>query len=143
MLRSGSNRSVQKSLLTVNPAVIIRTERSGFLYNVTERISARRATHGLLRSKYPPLKMPRCRAEFVECHGADIRLWEKSRIVTERISTATNVTERCGLIKPLRKKTLRGHILTPCTSLIITSSDPRLLLLLPLLLLVFYATATA
>ena len=35
---------------------------------------------------------------------SDIRSWEKSRIVTERITAATNVTERCGLIEPLRKK---------------------------------------
>ena len=32
-----------------------------------------------------------------------------------RISAATNVTERCGLIEPPRKKPLRGYVLTPCT----------------------------
>ena len=30
-LRNGSNRSVEKTLFTVNRAVIVRTERSGFL----------------------------------------------------------------------------------------------------------------
>ena len=39
----------------------------------------------------------------MERSGSDTRFWEKSRIVTERISAATNVTERCGLIEPLRK----------------------------------------
>ena len=62
------------------------TERSGFFQCVTER------------------------------SGSDICFREKSRIVTERIPAATNVTERCGLIEPLRKKQLRGYILTPYAS---------------------------
>ena len=45
-------------------------------------------------------------------------MWEKSRIVTERISAGTNLTERRGSIEVLRKKTLRGYILTPYTSLV-------------------------
>ena len=49
--------------------------------------------------------------------GSDIGLGEKSRIVTGRMSAATNVTQRCGLIEPLRKKPPRGYLLTPYTSL--------------------------
>ena len=50
------------------------------------------------------------------CYGADIRFfWEKSRIVTERISATTKITERCDLIEPLRIKPLSGYILTPYT----------------------------
>ena len=48
------------------------------------------------------------------------------RKVTDCQSAATNLTERCGLIEPLRERPLRGYILTPYTSLIKTD---RMLLL--------------
>ena len=118
-LRSGLNRSVEKSLFTVSTAQLqsIRCE-AFFFHDVTERISAHREIHGLLRSGYTPLTMSRSGADFSSVRsGSDVRFWEKSRIVTERISAATNVTERCGLIKPLR-----GYILTPYTSLPFTDN---------------------
>ena len=61
-----------------NRTFIIRTERSVFVYNVTERISARRETRGLLRSGYPPLKMSQSGADFfyVLRSGADIRRYK-------------------------------------------------------------------
>ena len=56
--------------------------------------------HGLVRSGYPALNMSRSGADFFECvterSGADIRLRGKSRIFTQRISAATNVTDYCG-----------------------------------------------
>ena len=67
--------------------------------------------------------MPQSGADFFSCvsdrSGSDTRFWEQSRIVAERIPAATTVTERCGLIEPLRKKTLHGYIITPYTSLVI------------------------
>lgn len=121
--RSGSNRSVEKMCFTCfNRAVIIRPERSRSLYKITERISARRANHGL----------------FAECISALENVTEGSgffRSVTERISARgkrhgmsrggypplQNATGWCGLIEPFRKKKmLRGYILTPCTPLILT-----------------------
>ena len=83
---------------------------------------ARRATHGLVQSGYRPLKMSRSLADRfgVLRSGADTRWWEKSRIITERISAATKVMERGCLNEPLRKKTLLGYILTPCTFLVLT-----------------------
>ena len=49
---------------------------------------------------YLPLNMSRSGVDFFECvtewSGAGIRLRGKSRIVTERISAATNVTDCCG-----------------------------------------------
>ena len=97
MLRSASNRFVEKPIFTVSTA---QYGAQRFCFNdVTERISARREAHGLLRNGYPPLKMSQSGSVFectMERSGSDIRLWEKSRIVTERISAATNFTERCG-----------------------------------------------
>ena len=67
--------------------------------------------------------MSRSGADFFLCvterSGSDIRFWEKSRIVTERITAATNVTDRWDLIEPLRKKPLLGYVLTPYASLVL------------------------
>ena len=91
---------------------------------------ARRETHGLFSEWISALENVTDRIGFfgsaTQRSGSDVRLWEKSRIVTERISAATNLTERCGLIKPLRKKSLRGFILTPYTSLAITSTSAHI-----------------
>ena len=75
-----------------------------------ERIPARGKSHGVRRSGYSPLQSSRIstgrisvlenvtgRNEFFRvCYGADIRLRGKSRIFTERIFAATNVTNYSG-----------------------------------------------
>ena len=117
---SGSNGSVENRFSRFQPRSIIHTEESIFL--LCHGADIRTSGNSRINAEWIfALENVTERIGFfpsvTERSEADIRLWEKPRIVTERISAATNGTEGCGLIEPLRKKPLRGYILTLYTSL--------------------------